>query len=197
VNEVNGLGSAALRCASLDGTNDSGKKRGWRTPFDIESIHTSKPIPFVQRLLPQPALGLSPGLGIAVLVQAEFRAGHHPQKRGEWAERGMGTTRRQVQSDGDRGEAFLQTRAIVCATKVSGNSPIAAKSIRTVFPCWSTPKLLGCMSDWVSMRRSPNISTRDSSFVDVLEKMKARTHLVHVTVVGPRHLRKAGVPCNP
>ena len=87
---------------------------------------------------------------------------------------------------------------MVSATKVSGNSPISAKSIRTVFPCSSTPKLLGCMSDWVNMRRSPLISTGDTCFwawVEstvyawprlhvserrMLEKIKARTHLVHV-----------------
>lgn len=92
------------------------------------------------------------------------------------------------------------SEAMVCATKVSGNSAISAKSMRTVFPCWSTPKLLGCMSDWVNMRRSPRISTGDSCFwawVEssvyawprlhviiserwMLEKMKARMYLAHV-----------------
>ena len=90
---------------------------------------------------------------------------------------------------------------MVYATNVSGNSPISAKSIRTVFPCWSTPKLLGCMSDWVNMRRSSRISTGDRRFwawVEssnvyawprlhvserwMVQKMKARTHLVHVAL---------------
>src|SRR5260221_5478112 len=90
---------------------------------------------------------------------------------------------------------------MVYATKVSGNSPISAKSIRTVFPCGSTPKLLGCMTDWVNMRRSSRISTGDSSFwawVEssnvyarprlhvserwIVETMEARTHHVHVAL---------------
>ena len=53
---------------------------------------------------------------------------------------------------------------MVYATKVSGNSPISAKSIKTVFPYWSSPKLLGCMSDWVNMRLSPLISMGDTCF---------------------------------
>ena len=87
---------------------------------------------------------------------------------------------------------------MVYATNVAGNSPISAKSNRTVFPCWSTPKLLGCMSDWVNMRRSSLISTEDSCFLAsvesnvyawprfhvgerrMVENIKARTHLAHV-----------------
>jgi hypothetical protein len=59
---------------------------------------------------------------------------------------------------------------MVYTTKVSGNSPISAKSIKTVFSCWSTPKLLGCMSDWVNMRQSPLISMGDSCFWACREK---------------------------
>ncbi|KIK13294.1 hypothetical protein PISMIDRAFT_646187 [Pisolithus microcarpus 441] len=45
--------------------------------------------------------------------------------------------------------------------KDSGNSPISPKSIRTIFPCSSTPKLLRCMSNCVNIKRSPHTLTGD------------------------------------
>src|SRR5258708_36252872 len=49
----------------------------------------------------------------------------------------------------------LSSEDNVYAAKDSGNIAISPKSIRTVFPCSSTPKLLGSMSGCMNIRRSP------------------------------------------
>jgi hypothetical protein len=41
------------------------------------------------------------------------------------------------------------------AAKDSGNIATSAKFVRTVFPCSSTPNLLGSLSDGMNIRRSP------------------------------------------
>jgi hypothetical protein len=103
---------------------------------------------------------------------------------------------------------------MVCATKVSGNNSTAAKSSMTVFPFWSTPKLLGCMSDWVNMRRSPLIPTGDNCCWAPVGSSVNAWPILHVsewcarenkitnapcayTVLKPRRLRKVEVPCDP
>ena len=53
----------------------------------------------------------------------------------------------------------------VYATKDSGNIAISPKSIRTVFPCSSTPKLLGSMSGCMNIRRSPLRLTDSTGFL--------------------------------
>lgn len=59
----------------------------------------------------------------------------------------------------DLARAAWPPDAIVYAAKDSGRNAISPKSNRTVVPCSSTPKLLGCMSGCVNMRRSSLIST--------------------------------------
>ena len=90
----------------------------------------------------------------------------------------------------------------VKTTKVSGNTPIWLKFIKTVLPCSSTPKLESSMLDWVNMRRSPQTLTGGTIFLAVteskryawaqkfmlaevgtLEKIKARTtHFHHILI---------------
>lgn len=91
---------------------------------------------------------------------------------------------------------------IVCATKVSGNSCISPKSMRTVLFFSSTPKLLMSMSDCVNIRRSSLILTGDTWFLIwsgrfvyacprlhvsercLLEKIQAWMHCIQVPLQG-------------
>ena len=59
------------------------------------------------------------------------------------------------------------------AAKDSGNIAISPKSIKTVFPCSSTPKLLGSMSGCINIRRSP---LRLTGFTGFLAKVDRNVH---------------------
>ena len=70
---------------------------------------------------------------------------------------------------------------IACATKVLGNSPISAKSMRTILFFSSTPKLLMSGLDCVNIRRSSLILTGDTRFLIWTERFVYACPGLHVS----------------
>lgn len=66
-------------------------------------------------------------------------------------------------------ESNFSSEDNVRATKDSGNTPSVPKSIKTVLPFSSTPKLESSMSDWANIRHSPSILTRGVCFLPACE----------------------------
>ena len=89
--------------------------------------------------------------------RTEFRVSYHSKTLSDCSHRVQIVMAREVQGGN---ELFVRGQRI--GYKRFGNSPMSLKSIKTVLPFSSTPKLESSMSDWVNMSRSPLRLRRDT-----------------------------------